>query len=72
MKETCLDSQAKWKNDLEQIFSVMLRLSFSICKTGIIPDALGSLKGHKELGLREQSGRMVEMTVRVYSMASCM
>lgn len=36
-------------SDLEQIFSIILRLSFLICKRGIIPGTLGKLKGHKEL-----------------------
>lgn len=47
----CLYSQVRWMSDLGQVFSIILRLSFPICKMGIIP---GALRGHRELGLMEQ------------------
>ena len=65
MKETCLYSQIRWMTDLEQVFSIILRLSFPVCKMGIIPGALRRLRGHRELGLTEQPEIMVEMTAKV-------
>lgn len=72
VKETCLYSLAKWMSDLEQILKIILRLSFPMCKMGIIPDAPENLKSHRELGLREQLQMMAERIVKVYSTASAM
>ena len=48
-------------SDLGQVFSIILRLSFPICKMGIIP---GALRGHRELGLMEQPQITAEMTAK--------
>ena len=40
VKGMCLYSQVRWMSDLKQVFSIILRLSFPICKMGIIPGAL--------------------------------